>query len=100
VSTSKDSEEVRNKYVLPLLEDGKEVVIFVHSYGGVVGGQAARGLSKRARSASGKPGGIIGLIYLVGNIVGEGETLLQAVGGAYPPFIKIDYVRLPSIVRA
>jgi rhodanese-related sulfurtransferase len=92
VSTSKDAEEARNKYILPLLEDGKDVVVLVHSYGGVVGGQAAAGLSKKSRSAAGKAGGVIGLIYLAGNIVGEGETLLQAVGGAYPPFIKQNYV--------
>jgi pimeloyl-ACP methyl ester carboxylesterase len=88
VSTAKDAEETRNSILLPLLDDGKDVVIFTHSYGGVVGGQAAAGLSKNARSTAGKPGGIIGLVYLVGNIVGEGESLLEAVGGAFPPFIK------------
>lgn len=91
-STSKDAAEVRTNLLLPLLEDGKDVIIFVHSYGGVVGGAAAAGLSKSARMVQGLPGGVIGLLYLVGNIVGEGETLLQAVGGAYPPFIKQNYV--------
>ncbi|KAF2641597.1 alpha/beta-hydrolase [Massarina eburnea CBS 473.64] len=88
VSTAKDAEETRKEVILPLLDDGKDVVIFTHSYGGIVGGAAAAGLSKSARSTAGKPGGIIGLVYLVGNIVSEGESLLQAIGGAYPPFIK------------
>ncbi|KAF2873871.1 prolyl aminopeptidase-like protein [Massariosphaeria phaeospora] len=90
ITTSKDSEQAREGVILPLLDDGKDVVIFVHSYGGVVGGAAAAGLSTVSRSAEGKKGGVLGLLYLVGNIVGEGETLLQAVGGAYPPFIKQD----------
>lgn len=92
VSSSKDAAETRANVLLPLIEAGKDVVVFVHSYGGVVGGAAAAGLSKSTRSAEGKPGGVVGLVYLVGNIVGEGETLLQAVGGAYPPFIKQHHV--------
>ena len=92
VTTSKDMQHTRENVLLPLLNDNKEVVVFVHSYGGVVGGAAAAGLSKASRSSEGKKGGVIGLLYLVGNIVGEGQTLLQAVGGAYPPFIKQDHV--------
>lgn len=92
VSASQDAQLTREKYLLPLLDEGKDVVVFAHSYGGVVGGAAATGLSKASRSAEGKPGGIIGLIYCVGNVVGEGETLLQAVGSAYPPFIQQDHV--------
>ncbi|KAF2726504.1 prolyl aminopeptidase-like protein [Polyplosphaeria fusca] len=90
VSCSQDAQVTRKNHILPLLDEGKDVVIFAHSYGGVVGGAAAAGLSKASRSAAGKLGGVIGLLYCVGNIVSEGETLLQAVGGAYPPFIKQD----------
>jgi hypothetical protein len=92
VSTSQDAQYARNEFLLPLIEENKEVIIFAHSYGGVVGGQAAYGLSRISRTTEGKSGGVIGLIYLAGNIVPEGETLLQAVGGAYPPFIKQNYV--------
>jgi hypothetical protein len=70
------------------------LIIFTHSYGGVVGGAAAAGLSKVVRSSRNQEGGVTGLVYLVGNIVSEGETLLQAVGGAYPPFIKEENVSL------
>ncbi|PVH96132.1 alpha/beta-hydrolase [Periconia macrospinosa] len=88
VSSSQDAQVTSENYLLPLLNQGKDVVIFAHSYGGIVGGAAAAGLSKASRAAAGMPGGVIGLIYCVGNIVGEGESLLQAVGGAYPPFIQ------------
>jgi pimeloyl-ACP methyl ester carboxylesterase len=89
VSCSKDASEARNNTLLPLIdEQHKDVIIFTHSYGGVVGGAAAAGLSKVTRISRNQKGGVIGLVYLVGNIVSEGETLLQAVGGAYPPFIK------------
>jgi hypothetical protein len=67
-------------------------VIFVHSYGGIVGGAAALGLNKSLRVARGEVGGVIGLVYLVGNIVLENESLLQTIGGAWPPYIKTDRV--------
>jgi pimeloyl-ACP methyl ester carboxylesterase len=92
-TTSRDAEYVRENTIVPMLEAGKDVVVFAHSYGGVVGGAAAVGLSKSAET--GNKGGVIGLLYLVGNLVGEGTSLKQAVGGAYPPFIKEDHVCTP-----
>jgi len=89
VSSSNDANETRKKVLLPLIEEQhKDVIVFTHSYGGVVGGAAAAGLSKITRRSHNEPGGVIGLVYLVGNIVLEGETLKQAVLGTYPPFIK------------
>ena len=79
---------LRNKTLVPLLDNHKDVVIIAHSYGGVVAGGAAQGLDKPTRLSQGQRGGIIGLIYVVGNITLEGESLLNAVGGSYPPFIK------------
>lgn len=73
-------------------DDHREVVILAHSYGGVVGGAAAKGLDKPTRTAQGQPGGVIGLVYVAGNITLEGECLLEAVGGVYPPFIKENKV--------
>jgi len=92
VSTSEDASHARSEILIPLLDEEKDVIIFVHSYGGVVGGQAAANLSKSLRVADGKKGGVIGLMYIVGNIVLEGETLLQAVGGEYPAFMKRNFV--------
>ena len=94
VSSSQDIAFLRDHVLLPLLnEQGKDVVIIAHSYGGVVAGGAAKELAKGTRRAQGRSTGVIGLIYVVGNITLEGESLLTAVGGAYPPFIKVDKVR-------
>lgn len=93
-TSSNDITSLRKNVLLPLLEQQqKDVVIIAHSYGGVVAGAAAKGLDKQTRSSEGKTGGsVIGLIYVAGNITLEGESLIQAVGGAYPPFIKQDKV--------
>ncbi|KAF3021636.1 hypothetical protein E8E14_014132 [Neopestalotiopsis sp. 37M] len=90
-SSANDIAFVREQILLPLVNDaGKDVVVLTHSYGGVVGGAAARGLDRQSRAAAGLPGGVVGLIYVVGNITLENESLFEAVGGAYPPFIQVD----------
>lgn len=43
---------------------GKEVIMVMHSYGGVCGSAAIQGLTKTARKAAGKKGGVIGLVYI------------------------------------
>ena len=89
----RDVDIARKQHLLPLIEEkGKDVLLFVHSFGGIVGGAAAHGLSQAQRSQAKLPGGVIGLIYCVGNLTLEGESLSQAVGGAYPPFIKLNTV--------
>jgi pimeloyl-ACP methyl ester carboxylesterase len=93
-SCSQDIAFLRDHVLLPLLnEHGKDVAILAHSYGGVVAGGAAKGLAKGTRRAQGQSTGVIGLVYVAGNITLDGESLFTAVGGAYPPFIKVDKVR-------
>lgn len=43
---------------------GKDVTMVMHSYGGVCGSAAMQGLTKAARTAAGKKGGVIGLVYM------------------------------------
>lgn len=91
----KDIASLRENVLLTLIEqEKKDIVVIAHSYGGVVAGGAAKGLDKVTRQAQGQAGGIIGLIYVAGNITLEGEALLDAMGGAYPPFLKADKVCL------
>lgn len=93
-TSEKDIISLREHVILPLLDDKhNDIVIVAHSYGGVVGGGAAKGLDKATRMAQGKTSAVAGLIYVAGNITLEGESLSDAVGGEYPPFIKRDQVR-------
>ncbi len=97
-SCSLDADSIRENFLIPLIEEKHEdVVLFAHSYGGIPGGAASKGFGKVTRMSQGKRGGIIGLIYLNGNINKNGESLLDTVGGQYPPFIKIDTVSVPSL---
>lgn len=89
----KDIASMRENVLLPLIEqEKKDIVIVAHSYGGLVAGSAAKDLDKPTRQAQGQAGGVIGLIYVAGNIALEGEALMDAMGGSYPPFLKLDKV--------
>lgn len=54
-------------------DGGQDVVVFMHSYGGMVGSQACQGWDKKSREAAGKAGGVVGLIYCCAFMVPEGE---------------------------
>jgi pimeloyl-ACP methyl ester carboxylesterase len=88
-TTSLDAQHVREKFLLPLLATGKDVIIVAHSYGGVVGGGAAFGLGKSAPSDQ---GGVIGFLCVPAVLTQEGQTLLEVLGGVWPPWLLIDYV--------
>jgi pimeloyl-ACP methyl ester carboxylesterase len=75
--------------LMSLLDQQRDIVILAHSYGGIVAAGAAKDLDKDTRKAQGHTSAIVGLIYVAGNIALDGECLLEAVGGAYPPFIKL-----------
>ena len=53
-------QSVASKYC----DQGKDVVIAMHSYGGIPGTESSKGMSKADREAAGKKGGIVGLVYI------------------------------------
>lgn len=64
--------EAISKAIEEEADKGQDVVLFMHSYGGVVGTEACRGLGKKERIAAGKKGGLIRLIYCAAFLVGKG----------------------------
>lgn len=56
-----------------LADDGQDIVLLAHSYGGIPATEAARGLAKAERAAQGKPGGIVKIVYL--------SAIVPPVGG-------------------
>lgn len=81
---------LREEILLPLLEDGKDVVLVMHSYGGCPGGAAAKGLSKSERRSEGRQGGVIGLVFIAAFLAREGDSLLSALGGKLHPWITVN----------
>lgn len=91
------------------VDKGRDVVLFMHSYGGMVGSEACRGVAKTKRQ--GPAGGVLGLIYCCAFMVHEGRfvlrsrvtggdsrikslstgvSLMDAIGGKSPPWFTYD----------
>jgi len=91
-----DSAAIREKVMLPLIEtQGKEVVVVMHSYGGMPGSVAFVELGKTQRAHHGKRGGVVGLVFISGFVLQEGASVADGQGGALPPWVKEDTVFLP-----
>lgn len=71
-----------------LADEGKEIVILMHSYGGVVGTDALYDLSLQDRGKSGKIGGVRRLLYMCAFIPRKGESLAGIFGGGLPPWLE------------
>ena len=56
----------------PLLKEGKEVILVLHSGSAFVGSNAVQGMSIEAREKEGKQGGIRKIVYLTGALFPEG----------------------------
>ncbi|KAM0542352.1 hypothetical protein ACHAPJ_012817 [Fusarium lateritium] len=62
------------KDLTPVVEQAGEegVVVVMHSAGGFIGSGALKGLTHKARSAAGKPGGVVKIIFLTAGVAPEG----------------------------
>ncbi|KAJ5676033.1 hypothetical protein N7462_008930 [Penicillium macrosclerotiorum] len=80
--------------LIKLADEGRDLVVVGHSYGGVVTSCAVDGLSKQDRAKEGKLGGVIKVIYLAAFALDNGQSLLGMLGGQFLPWMKVegDYV--------
>jgi pimeloyl-ACP methyl ester carboxylesterase len=86
---SDDAEEITN-VVSKLLDEGKPVVLMTHSYGGIPGTESLKNISRKAREAQGKEGGVDKIIYLTSVVVQPGTSNFDAFGGAFPDSLTIE----------
>lgn len=64
-----------------LADQGRQVIVVVHSYGGLVGAEATQGLGFKQRKAEGKAGGVALLVYLSAFVTPKGASILGMLGG-------------------
>lgn len=60
-----------------LVDEGKEIILVMSSYGGYPGTEATKGLSKGELKEEGKEGGIVNLVYLAAWMPPLGVSLFQ-----------------------
>ena len=88
-----DIQAVRNSIVVEVTQ-GRDVVVVVHSYGGVVGSSAIKGLVRHEQdvSLSGKnqSGHVLGIVMLASGFAQTGVSFLDGMGGKPPPSWEAD----------
>ncbi|KGO45492.1 hypothetical protein PEX1_095750 [Penicillium expansum] len=92
--TLEDDVASLRRVLMTLADEAKDIVLVAHSYGGVVASTASEGLLKQVHAETGKPGGIVKIVYLAAFALDKGQSLLGMLGGAYLPWMKVegDYV--------
>jgi pimeloyl-ACP methyl ester carboxylesterase len=88
-ATMEDDAAAFHAIIEKLANQGKDVVIVAHSYGGIVATQAAEGLAKTDREAGGKKGGIVRVVYLSSVVPEAGKSLQDVGGGTFPDYLSV-----------
>jgi pimeloyl-ACP methyl ester carboxylesterase len=73
-----------------LADQGRQVIVVVHSYGGLVGAEAVKGLGYKQRKAEGKTGGVTLLVYLAAFVTPRGASILKMLGGQPLPWMSFQ----------
>ncbi|RAL00783.1 alpha/beta hydrolase [Aspergillus ibericus CBS 121593] len=76
--------------LVSLADEGRDLVVVAHSYGGVVVSNAVKGLDKATRARDGKSGGIIQIVYMASFALDRGQSLLGVLGGTYPDCWRVE----------
>jgi pimeloyl-ACP methyl ester carboxylesterase len=82
--------EAIQKVLQPLADEGKDVVLVVHSYGGVIGTEAVRGFAKSDREKEGKNGGVSHLYYCCAFALPEGASLMGGLNNKPLPWFQLN----------
>lgn len=92
-----DDADKIHRLVETLADEGKDVLVVMHSYGGLPGTQACEGLSRTQRLRASKPGGIVRLLYVGAAIAPVGSSMAGILRTEMPlPSIEAAHAR-PSL---
>jgi len=62
------------------LDNGTDVILVVHWYGGTVGSEAMKGLGRKDREGAGMKTAVIRLVYLSALVLDVGDWIWRATG--------------------
>ncbi|KAE8346495.1 hypothetical protein BDV24DRAFT_176424 [Aspergillus arachidicola] len=93
-----DTTNLRQTLSLLIDQEGKDVVLIAHSYGGLVISNAAEGFGKKDRGNRGLQGGIVLMVYMTALLVPRGKSLFGALGEFRPANMVLEgsYCRVTS----
>lgn len=88
--TIEDDVNMMRSILVPLIDQGRKVVLVLHSYAGFPGSIAIQGLSKSEIQVKGSSGGLIGIVYMCAFVPHEGASVLDALGGKWLEWLVPD----------
>ena len=91
-----DTAAIRHELSALIDEQGRDVILVMHSYSGIPASDAAEGLGRTERTAAGRKGGIVLLVYICAYMLPVGESLYTYEGAfgltAPPAWQRLDAV--------
>lgn len=75
-----------------IADQGKDIIVLGHSYGGMVACESAKGQSKIERRARGQDGGIVRIIFLSAIVLPEGQSVAAHQGEPPASIVTKDEV--------
>jgi hypothetical protein len=81
--------EAIQSHLHTLCDQGKDILVFVHSYGGIIGSEAIKGYIKSEREKQGKKGGVTHLYFCCAFVLPEGASLWKALQEKPLPWFDI-----------
>ncbi|KAJ5495524.1 hypothetical protein N7539_000640 [Penicillium diatomitis] len=79
-----------HKHLRALVEQGRKIVLVMHSYGGMVGSGAVEGLSYLQGRRNHEHGGVIMAVWLSAFVTPAGKSLLEMIGGQWLPWMVLS----------
>ena len=92
-SHHEDTAVIKKELERLVVLEGKEVVIVMHSYGGIVGSEAVAGFEKAGRK---EKGGVIHALFIAAFLVPRGSSLMGMFDDQFPPYLFVN-VRLSPL---
>ncbi|KAJ0425357.1 alpha/beta-hydrolase [Aspergillus carlsbadensis] len=96
-SFAADVQAIRSA-IIQAADAEQNILLVVHSYGGIPASEAVRDLDLASRAKRGLRGGVSHLFYCCSFLIPKGQSLVSALGGAELPWLSISADK--SIVHA
>ncbi|OHE97000.1 hypothetical protein CORC01_07785 [Colletotrichum orchidophilum] len=77
-----------------LADQGRQIVLVAHSYGGLVAAEGVNGLGIKQRAKQGKDGGVIIFVYLAAFVGLQGQSIMSLTGDVFPPWTNVENGRI------
>jgi hypothetical protein len=89
-ATMEDDANAIRAVVETVSNEGFDILLLAHSYGGVPATESIKGISKKDRVAQGKSGGVVRILYTTAVVPELGGDLPSVMGDSIPSSIRVD----------